>query len=161
MNEYYSQISIMSYLKNIRAQIKFPENHIRILKSLTKLLRQPANKWNGIKKNTEVKFDMLMFVTDEIVWPFPTFPRPVYCLLLWVSSDCARPITGQVTGVTCPELTLSKRQETGRDVLPRGHTNILSITTKAQLLYNQFQLPSKWCSLPEKACVRRVCLRSV
>ena len=27
---------------------------------------------------------------------------PVFCLLLWVSSDYAQPITGQVTEVTCP-----------------------------------------------------------
>ena len=46
----------------------------------------------------------------------------VFCLLLGVSSDYAQPITGQVTEVTCPvigqaqpELTPSKRQETGSD----------------------------------------------
>ena len=51
-------------------------------------------------------------------------PGPVFCLLLGVSSDYARPITGQVTEVTCPvigqaqpEHTLSKRQKTG-PVLP-------------------------------------------
>ena len=45
---------------------------------------------------------------------------PVFCLLLGVSSGCARPITGQVTSVTWPvigwaysELTPSKRQKTG------------------------------------------------
>ena len=45
---------------------------------------------------------------------------PVFCLLLGASSDCAQPITGQVTEVTCPvigqaqpELTLIKRQKTG------------------------------------------------
>ena len=58
-------------------------------------------------------------------WPKGTtgplyWPRPVFCLLLGVSSDYAQPITDQVTEVTCPvigraqpELTLSKRQETG------------------------------------------------
>ena len=47
-------------------------------------------------------------------------PGPIFCLLLGVSSDCAQPITGQVTEVTCPvigcaqsELTPSKRQKTG------------------------------------------------
>ena len=47
---------------------------------------------------------------------------PVFCLLLGVSSGCARPITGQVTSVTWPvigralsELTPSKRQKTGPD----------------------------------------------
>ena len=47
-------------------------------------------------------------------------PGPVFCLLLRVSSDCAQPITGQVTEVTCPvigqaqpELTPNKRQKTG------------------------------------------------
>ena len=51
-------------------------------------------------------------------------PGPVFCLLLGVSSDCAQPITGQVTEVTCPvigqtqpELTLSKRQKTGPELL--------------------------------------------
>ena len=29
-------------------------------------------------------------------------PGPVFCLLLGVSSDCARPITGQITSVTWP-----------------------------------------------------------
>ena len=44
----------------------------------------------------------------------------VFCLLLWVSSDYAQPITGQITEVTCPvigraqpELTPSKTQKTG------------------------------------------------
>ena len=44
-----------------------------------------------------------------------SIPGPVFCLLLWVSSDYAQPITGQVTEVTCPvigraqpELTLSR-----------------------------------------------------
>ena len=52
-------------------------------------------------------------------------PGPIFCLLLGVSSDYAQPITGQVTEVTCPvigqaqpELTPSKRQKTGPDVLP-------------------------------------------
>ena len=51
-------------------------------------------------------------------------PGPIFYLLLGVSSDYAQPITGQVTEVTCPvigraqpELTLSKRQKTGPDVL--------------------------------------------
>ena len=45
---------------------------------------------------------------------------PVFCLLFGVSSDCAQPITGQVTEVTCPVigcaqpgLTPSKRQKPG------------------------------------------------
>ena len=44
---------------------------------------------------------------------------PVFCILLGVSSDCAQPITGQVTEVTCPvigraqpELIPTKRQKT-------------------------------------------------
>ena len=47
-------------------------------------------------------------------------PGPVFCPFLWVSSDCAQPITGQVTEVTWtvigqaqPEFTPSKRQKTG------------------------------------------------
>ena len=47
-------------------------------------------------------------------------PGSVFCLLLWVNSDYAQPITGQITEVTCPvigrvqpELTPSKRQKTG------------------------------------------------
>ena len=53
--------------------------------------------------------------------------RPVFCLLLGVSSDYAQPITGQVTEVTCPvigqaqsELTPCKRQKT----CPGGCTQI-------------------------------------
>ena len=48
--------------------------------------------------------------------------RPVFCLLLGVSSGYAQPITGQVAEVTCPvigraqpEISLSKRQKTGPD----------------------------------------------
>ena len=47
-------------------------------------------------------------------------PGTIFCLLLGVSSDYAKPITGQVTEVTCPvigraqpELTPSKRQKMG------------------------------------------------
>ena len=32
----------------------------------------------------------------------PYHQRPVFCLLLGVSSDYAQPITSQVTEVTCP-----------------------------------------------------------
>ena len=54
----------------------------------------------------------------------------IFCLLLGVSSDYAQPITGQVTEVTCPvigraqpELTPSKRQKTGPElVFTRGVT---------------------------------------
>ena len=49
---------------------------------------------------------------------------PVFCLLLGVSSDYAQPITGQATEVICPvigwaqpELTPSKRQKTGPDLI--------------------------------------------
>ena len=51
-------------------------------------------------------------------------PGPVFCLLVGVSSDYTQPITGQVTEVTCPvisqaqpELTQSKRQKTGPDMI--------------------------------------------
>ena len=54
---------------------------------------------------------------------------PVFCILLSVSSDCAQPITGQVTLVTWPvigcaqsELTPSKRQKMG----PGHHFKISS-----------------------------------
>ena len=41
--------------------------------------------------------------TDASVWPTPgDISRPVFRLLLGVSSGCARPITGQVTSVTWP-----------------------------------------------------------
>ena len=53
-------------------------------------------------------------------WMIFSWPGPVFCLLLGVSSDYAQPITDQITEVTCPvigqaqaELTLSKRQKTG------------------------------------------------
>ena len=52
------------------------------------------------------------------------WPGPVFCLLLGVSSDYVQPITGQVTEVTCPvigraqpELSPSKRQRTGPDLV--------------------------------------------
>ena len=63
-------------------------------------------------------------VSDNIFYlSIPELQRwssgPVFCLLLGVSSDCAQPITGQVTEVTCPvidraqpELTPRKRQKT-------------------------------------------------
>ena len=50
---------------------------------------------------------------------------PVFCLLLRVSSDYTKPITGQVTEVTCPvigraqpQLTPSKRQKKGPEQDP-------------------------------------------
>ena len=62
--------------------------------------------------------------------PFWMTPSgPVFCLLLGVSSDCAQPITGQVTEVTCPvigraqpELIPSKRQKTGPGLAHRCQT---------------------------------------
>ena len=64
-------------------------------------------------------------------WMDDAKPGPVLCLLLRVSSDCAQPITGQVTEVTCPvigrtqpELTLNKRQKTGPD--ETGNSLLLS-----------------------------------
>ena len=52
-------------------------------------------------------------------------PGPIFCLLLGtVSSEYAQPITGQVTEVTCPvigraqpELTPSKRQKSGPELI--------------------------------------------
>ena len=51
---------------------------------------------------------------------YTIIPRPVFCLLLGISSDYAQAITHQVTGVTCPvigraqaELTASQRQKMG------------------------------------------------
>ena len=59
---------------------------------------------------------------------------PVFCLFLKVSSDYAQPITGQVTEVTCPvigraqpELTLSKRQKTGPDLLQVSVSTVASV----------------------------------
>ena len=59
----------------------------------------------------------LTWSTNAISW---VASGPVFCLLLRVCSVYAQPITGQVTDVTCPvigraqpELTLSKRQNTG------------------------------------------------
>ena len=60
-------------------------------------------------------------------WPgWYYFPGLIFCLLLGVSSGCARQITGQVTSVTWPvigwaqsEVTQSKRQKTGPG-LPLG-----------------------------------------
>ena len=56
------------------------------------------------------------------MYVFDQTSGPVFCLLLRVSSDYAQPITGQVTEITCsviggaqPELTPSKRQNTGPD----------------------------------------------
>ena len=62
-----------------------------------------------------------LFYIDVITYPCHN-PGPVFCLLLWVSSGCAWPITGQVTSVTWPvigwawsELTPNKRQKTDPD----------------------------------------------
>ena len=60
-------------------------------------------------------------------------PRPVFCLLLRVSSDYAQPITDQVTEVTCPvigraqpELTPSRRQKMGPN-LKRSCSDFLKL----------------------------------
>ena len=75
--------------------------------------------------------------------------EPVFCLLLWVSSDYAKPITGQVTEVTCPvigraepELTLSKRQKTG----PGEQTAIMPVSTMWSPLpaANYLIIPVSW-----------------
>ena len=49
----------------------------------------------------------------------PVTSGPVFWPLLWVRPDCAQPITGHVTEVTCPvigqaqpEVTPTKRQKT-------------------------------------------------
>ena len=62
---------------------------------------------------------MAIVYGGECGW-FSMLPGSVFCLLLRVTSGCARPITGQVTSVTWPmigwtelELTQSKRQITG------------------------------------------------
>ena len=59
------------------------------------------------------------FVLLQEAW-HETSSGPIFCLLLRVSSDYAKLITGQVTEVTClvigraqPELTPSKRQKMG------------------------------------------------
>ena len=58
----------------------------------------------------------------------PIRSGPVFCLLLGVSSHYAKPITGQVTEVTCPvigraqpELTPGKRQKTGPGLASERH----------------------------------------
>ena len=64
-------------------------------------------------------FPNILSVKSALIW-VNIGSGPIFCLLLGVSSDCAQPITGQVTEVTCPvigraqpELTPSKRQKTG------------------------------------------------
>ena len=70
------------------------------------------------------KWSLVMSIIPHKI--FPSFgcvlfcSRLVFCLLLWVSSDYAQPITGQVTEVTCPvigwaqpERTPTKWQKTG------------------------------------------------
>ena len=78
-----------------------------IIKTWKKPLPQPRN----------VQSSMMWVATMKHV---VTWPGPVFCLLLGVSSDYAQPITGQVTEVTCPvigraqpKLTMSKRQKSG------------------------------------------------
>ena len=58
------------------------------------------------------------------LWELTWSPGSVFCLLLWVCSCCAQPITGQVTSVTWPaicwaqtELTPRKRQKTVPDLV--------------------------------------------
>ena len=47
-----------------------------------------------------------MSILTESTWlDLPVRSGPVFCLLLRVSSDYAQPITGQVTGATCPVRT--------------------------------------------------------
>ena len=83
--------------------------------ALSKLRLCSANHRPGYWSNLPCDWSSTAWAYSE--------PGPVFCLLLWVSSDSAQPITGQVTEVTCPvigraqpELTPSKRQNTGPGV---------------------------------------------
>ena len=82
---------------------------------------------------------------------------PVFCLFLWVSSDHAQPITGQVTEVTCPvigwaqpELTPGKRQKTA-EALPvtyRWQYNGIPSEQLVKIYYNLHFCSTKHVSPP-------------
>ena len=69
---------------------------------------------NGLVGDMQVIGDRLLGDMQRIhkllllIWRLSTCifhlwePGPIFCLMFWVSSDYTKPITGQVTGVTCP-----------------------------------------------------------
>ena len=88
------------------------DSRIVVLHNKHVCLDRSVTGWQGVEQDSEQQ------------WESTGWPGPVFCLLLWVSSDYAQPITGQVTEVTCPvigraqhELTPSKGQKTGPDHL--------------------------------------------
>ena len=97
---------------------------IRIIKSLTYFSKVSLNKTFFLIQPLFFLFKTTDKMPLNLRSPLSGNPSgPVFCLLLWVSSDYAQPITGQVTDVTCPvigraqpELTPSKRQNTGPGV---------------------------------------------
>ena len=83
------------------------------------------------------------------------WPGPDFCLLLRVSSDCAQPITGQVTEVTCPaigraqpELTPSKRQKTGPEIQDDGrnwrHKSKMAAIHIIHIMAKSLRLTTYW-----------------
>ena len=67
---------------------------------------QRSWSWSGsdlASIHTHPLCSMSMGPSSPEIWPnIQRRPGPIFCLLLWVSSGCAQPITGQVTSVTCP-----------------------------------------------------------
>ena len=114
-----------------------------------------------------------MILFQNIIWFHQTImpisimrPGPVLCLLLRVSSDYAKPITGQVTEVTCPvigpaqpELTLSKRQKTGPGLSLTIFLLIIQIWWKhypavIQLAISSQQFTTHCCTCHNSTAVR-------
>ena len=81
----------------------------------------------GLLAGATTKHTLILKQTHMRAFQTNRCSGPVFCLLLWVSSDYAQPITGQVTwpgywsnlpcGWAQPELTQSKRQKMGPDLV--------------------------------------------
>ena len=80
-------------------------------------------------------------------------PKPVFYILLGVSSDYVQPITGQVTEVTCPvigwaqpELTQSKIQKTGPGLIICWYFGVIKLSSwglnkMTNIMLSTFQMP--------------------
>ena len=90
-------------------------------------------------------------------------PGPIFCVLLRVSSDYARPITGQVTEVTCPvigraqpELTPSKGQK--RALVQAYHGKITKFQGMCKNWLSMVTLTSNLLySISQEICTRFCC----
>ena len=83
-------------------------------------------------------------------WYWPSFPRTswtVFCLLLGVSSDCAQPITGQVTEVTCPVIAKILKLYFTLNIIHQLYVSHCAIPLTSRAVYLLY--PDHWFPMDE------------